>query len=179
MQRRLRSRAGMSLAGLSNRIRHRRTPDERAISPERRGRPSIRLHRRLDQAMTRLETQHRTVEGARCRHSTAPRPRSGACRGERTRLAAELDRANTRARRLDDKAGEVSRRLVDAMEGVKTVLVRRRLLMPEVFVEINGRKYRMACEEGQESASSGARRPLRPHGRRASRAISARSAIRA
>jgi len=77
--------------------------------------------RRLDEALQRLE---RSVVSARGRLNALDGAEAEVRRlsGERTRLAAELDRAQTRARRLDDKAGEVSRRLVDAMEDVKTVL---------------------------------------------------------
>jgi ABC-type transporter Mla subunit MlaD len=43
---------------------------------------------------------------------------------ERARLATELDKAAARAKRLDDSAHEVSRRLVDAMETVRSVLAK-------------------------------------------------------
>ena len=76
---------------------------------------------RLDEALARLE---RSVVNARGRLTALDSAEADVRRlsSERTRLAAELDRSQTRARRLDDKASEVSRRLVDAMEGVKTVL---------------------------------------------------------
>lgn len=41
---------------------------------------------------------------------------------ERARLATELDKTAARAKRLDDSAHEVSRRLVEAMETVRAVL---------------------------------------------------------
>ena len=41
---------------------------------------------------------------------------------ERSRLATELDKTEARAKRLDDSAHEVSRRLVEAMETVRSVL---------------------------------------------------------
>lgn len=41
---------------------------------------------------------------------------------DRARLSQEADRANARARALDESAAQVSRRLVDAMETIKTVL---------------------------------------------------------
>ncbi len=77
--------------------------------------------RRLDAALLKLD---KSVAGARTRLVALAGAETEVQRlsGERTRLAAELDRAQVRARRLDDKAGEVSRRLVEAMEGVKTVL---------------------------------------------------------
>jgi predicted nucleic acid-binding Zn-ribbon protein len=76
---------------------------------------------RLDRAVMRLE---QSVVNARGRLAALDSAEADVRRlsSERTRLAAELDRAQSRARRLDDKASEVSRRLVDAMEGVKTVL---------------------------------------------------------
>ncbi|HEV7292392.1 DUF4164 family protein [Devosia sp. RR2S18] len=43
---------------------------------------------------------------------------------ERARLATELDKASARAKRLDDSAHEVSRRLVEAMETVREVLAK-------------------------------------------------------
>lgn len=41
---------------------------------------------------------------------------------DRQRLVGDLDRATARADRLDHAAGEVSRRLISAMETVKAVL---------------------------------------------------------
>lgn len=43
---------------------------------------------------------------------------------ERNRLSGELDKAEVRARMLDESAGEVARRLVGAMEQVRSVLDR-------------------------------------------------------
>lgn len=76
---------------------------------------------RLDQAVARLE---RSVLGVKGRLSALDVAEEDVRRlsNERTRLAAELDKSQTRARRLDEKASDVSRRLVEAMEGVKTVL---------------------------------------------------------
>ncbi len=77
--------------------------------------------RRLDQAVLHLEHSVKSARGrlAALDNAEAEAQRLG---GERTRLAIELDRANAHARQLDEKAAEVSRRLVEAMEGVKTVL---------------------------------------------------------
>jgi len=77
--------------------------------------------RRIDQAVTHLELSARTARG-RLTALDGAEAEARRLAGERTRLAVELDRANANARRLDDKAAEVSRRLVEAMEGVKTVL---------------------------------------------------------
>jgi hypothetical protein len=41
---------------------------------------------------------------------------------ERAKYQSELERQTARAKRLDESAGEVSRRLVDAMEAVREVL---------------------------------------------------------
>ncbi|WP_224703486.1 DUF4164 family protein [Devosia aquimaris] len=43
---------------------------------------------------------------------------------ERGRLATELDKTAARAKRLDDSAHDVSRRLVEAMETVRAVLAK-------------------------------------------------------
>lgn len=43
---------------------------------------------------------------------------------ERARLATELDKTSARAKRLDDSAHDVSRRLVVAMETVRAVLAK-------------------------------------------------------
>jgi ABC-type transporter Mla subunit MlaD len=43
---------------------------------------------------------------------------------ERARLATELDKTSARAKRLDDSAHDVSRRLVEAMETVRSVLAK-------------------------------------------------------
>lgn len=43
---------------------------------------------------------------------------------ERARLATELDKTSARAKRLDDSAHDVSRRLVVAMETVRSVLAK-------------------------------------------------------
>jgi ABC-type transporter Mla subunit MlaD len=71
---------------------------------------------RLDQAVRNLSTrlrQHNRIEvdTQRLVH-------------ERARLATELDKTAARAKRLDDSAHDVSRRLVDAMETVRSVLAK-------------------------------------------------------
>ena len=77
--------------------------------------------RRLDEAVLHLEKSARAVHGRLAALDSAE-AEARRLAGERTRLAVELDRANAHASRLDEKAAEVSRRLVEAMEGVKTVL---------------------------------------------------------
>lgn len=78
---------------------------------------------RLDRALSRLEASVRTLNGRVRAHARIELDTQKLV-NERGKLAAELDRANARARRLDESAGEVSRRLVDAMETVRQVLTR-------------------------------------------------------
>jgi len=78
---------------------------------------------RLDRALARLTNSVSVLgEGARA-VSTVSREREQLA-AERGRLAGELENATHRAERLDKSAAEVSRRLVDAMESVKSVLVK-------------------------------------------------------
>jgi hypothetical protein len=77
--------------------------------------------RRLDEALLHLEQSVRSAKG-RLQALDGAEAEVRRLAGERTRLATELDRSQSHARQLDQKADEVSRRLVDAMEGVKTVL---------------------------------------------------------
>ena len=65
--------------------------------------------------------------------------------------AIKFDRSARREKKLDAGAEQVSHSLVDAMETIRSVLVKQGFIMAEVNIEINGRKYRMACEDGQES----------------------------
>jgi hypothetical protein len=76
---------------------------------------------RLDQALSRLEASVRTLNG-RMRTRARIELDTQKLVNERAKLAGELDRVNARARRLDESASEVSRRLVDAMETVRQVL---------------------------------------------------------
>lgn len=78
---------------------------------------------RLDRAIQRMEG---SVRGLDQRIRTINRVEADTRQliNERARLAADLDKANARAKRLDDGAHEVSRRLVTAMENVRAVLVR-------------------------------------------------------
>ena len=78
---------------------------------------------RFDRAIGRLEASVRSLNG---RMRTLNRIEVDTQRliNERARLAADLDKASARAKRLDDSAHEVSRRLVDAMETVRHVLAK-------------------------------------------------------
>ena len=76
---------------------------------------------RFDKAVSRLEASVRALN-SRVRAHARIELDAQKLMGERARLASDLDKANARARRLDDSAAEVSRRLVDAMETVRQVL---------------------------------------------------------
>ena len=78
---------------------------------------------RLDRAFSRLEASVRSLNG-RIRAHARIEADTQKLVGERARLATELDKANSRAKRLDDSAGEVARRLVVAMESVREVLAK-------------------------------------------------------
>lgn len=78
---------------------------------------------RLERALVRLEGGMRALGG---RVKAIHRTEVDAQRlvSERAKLATELDKASARAKRLDDSAHEVSRRLVEAMETVREVLAK-------------------------------------------------------
>lgn len=76
---------------------------------------------RLDRALQRLEASVRSLNGRMRTHARIEAD-TQKLMAERTRYATELEKASARARRLDDAAGEVSRRLVVAMETVNEVL---------------------------------------------------------
>ena len=76
---------------------------------------------RLDRALARLEASVRSLNG-RVRAHARIEADTNKLLSERARLAADLDKEQARARRLDQGAAEVSRRLVTAMETVRAVL---------------------------------------------------------
>ncbi|WP_052732137.1 DUF4164 family protein [Devosia geojensis] len=78
---------------------------------------------RLDGAIGRLDT---SLEHLRARMRTLTRIEVDTRQliNERAKLASDLDKASARAKRLDDSAHEVSRRLVEAMETVRAVLAK-------------------------------------------------------
>lgn len=78
---------------------------------------------RLDRAFSRLEASVRSLNG-RIRAHARIEADTQKLVSERARLATELDKATMRAKRLDDSAGEVARRLVVAMESVREVLAK-------------------------------------------------------
>ncbi|WP_354059285.1 DUF4164 family protein [Devosia sp. 2618] len=78
---------------------------------------------RFDRAMARLDQSVRNLE-TRLRQHHRIEVDTQRLVHERSRLATELDKTAARAKRLDDGAHEVSRRLVDAMETVRAVLAK-------------------------------------------------------
>jgi hypothetical protein len=78
---------------------------------------------RLDRALGRLEVSVRALNGRMRTHARIELDTQKLV-NERAKLAAELDKTSAKAKRLDDSAHEVSRRLVDAMETVRQVLAR-------------------------------------------------------
>ena len=79
---------------------------------------------RLDASLDRLEAalDGRMEREAGLLDAEAEVQRMGA---DRTRLADALDSVEARAKRLENTNREVSRRLVDAMEAIRTVLDRQ------------------------------------------------------
>ena len=78
---------------------------------------------RLDRALSRLEASVRSLNGRMRTHARIEADTQKLL-SERARLAADLDKEAARAKRLDDSAAEVSRRLVAAMETVREVLAK-------------------------------------------------------
>ncbi|ODT65713.1 MAG: hypothetical protein ABS75_30140 [Pelagibacterium sp. SCN 63-23] len=76
---------------------------------------------RFDRALARLETSTRELAG-RVQRQQRIEVDTQRLVHERARLATELDKTAARAKRLDDSAHDVSRRLVEAMETVRAVL---------------------------------------------------------
>ncbi|MBD8066887.1 DUF4164 family protein [Devosia sp. PTR5] len=76
---------------------------------------------RFDRAMARLDQSLRELN-ARVQRQQRIEVDTQRLVHERARLATELDKTAARAKRLDDSAHEVSRRLVEAMETVRAVL---------------------------------------------------------
>jgi len=66
---------------------------------------------------------------------------------DRSKLAADLDAQAARSNRLETTNREVARRLDLAIDTIRSW----ELVMAHVSVTINGRQYRMACEDGQEN----------------------------
>jgi len=78
---------------------------------------------RLDRAFQRLDASVRSLNGRMRTHARIEADTQKLL-AERAKFATELDKVSARARRLDDSAAEVSRRLVEAMETVRQVLAK-------------------------------------------------------
>ena len=76
---------------------------------------------RFDRALGRLEASMRELNNRLQRRQRIEVDTQRLVH-ERARLATELDKTAARAKRLDDSAHDVSRRLVVAMETVRAVL---------------------------------------------------------
>jgi hypothetical protein len=75
----------------------------------------------LDRALDRLESSLRGL-GTRLRTHARIEADTQRLLAERARFATELQKVSAKARRLDDGAAEVARRLVAAMDTVNDVL---------------------------------------------------------
>jgi len=85
------------------------------------GEEYVMAEQRVEQALNRLESSLRSLNGrvrsiARIENDVAQLEK------ERAMLASELGVVSGRAKKLDQGASEVSRRLVNAMEEVRSVL---------------------------------------------------------
>ena len=78
---------------------------------------------RLDRAFQRLEASVRSLNGRMRTHARIEADTQRLL-AERAKFAADLDKASAKAQRLDAAAGDVARRLVDAMETVNEVLAK-------------------------------------------------------
>tara|TARA_R110002124_G_scaffold114535_14_gene269312 strand:+ start:3265 stop:3552 length:288 start_codon:yes stop_codon:yes gene_type:complete len=78
---------------------------------------------RFDRALARLNQSVQDL-GTRMRQHNRMEVDTQRLVHERARLATELDKSAARAKRLDDSAHDVSRRLVEAMETVRSVLAK-------------------------------------------------------
>jgi cytochrome c556 len=76
---------------------------------------------RFDRALSRLEASVRSLNG-RVRAHARIEADTQKLMAERARFASDLDKVSARAKRLDDTAADVARRLVVAMETVNEVL---------------------------------------------------------
>ena len=108
--------------------------------------------RRLMAALDALESAvERRREADRDENELASRIQ--ALGADRSRLADELDGSLVKSRRLERANREIAERLDAAIGTIRAVLddgETRRDSMSHINVTINGRQYRMACEEGQE-----------------------------
>ncbi len=76
---------------------------------------------RLDRAFQRLEASVRSLNGRMRTHARIEADTQRLL-SERARFAADFEKADAKARRLDEASAEVARRLVGAMDTVAEVL---------------------------------------------------------
>ena len=76
---------------------------------------------RLDRAFQRLEASVRSLNGRMRTHARIEADTQRLL-SERAKFAADFDKADAKARRLDEASAEVARRLVGAMDTVAEVL---------------------------------------------------------
>jgi hypothetical protein len=76
---------------------------------------------RLDRAFQRLEASVRSLNGRMRTHARIEADTQRLL-AERAKFAADFEKADTKARRLDEASSEVARRLVGAMDTVAEVL---------------------------------------------------------
>ncbi|MEO6015581.1 MAG: DUF4164 family protein [Devosia sp.] len=76
---------------------------------------------RLDRALARLEASVRSLNGRMRTHARIEADTQRLI-AERAKFASDLDKVSAKAKRLDDTAADVARRLVVAMETVNEVL---------------------------------------------------------
>lgn len=79
---------------------------------------------RFERAFTRLEASVRSLNGRLRTHARIEADTTKLI-NERAKLASELDKVSAKAKRLDDSAADVARRLVAAMETVREVLAKQ------------------------------------------------------
>jgi uncharacterized protein YoxC len=79
--------------------------------------------RQMDQSMARLQKAVKKLE-SKAQSVDALREERKLLLADRDKLASDLKRETRRAGRLDDAAADVSRRLIETMETVKTVLAK-------------------------------------------------------
>ncbi len=115
--------------------------------------PSVDIDAASRRLMAALEALESAVERRReaDRDENELASRIQALGADRSRLADELDGSLVKSRRLERVNREIAEKLDAAIGTIRSVLHAGEELMSHVNVTINGRQYRMACEEGQEA----------------------------
>ncbi len=133
--------------------------------------------KRLMAALDALESSvERRREADRDENELASRIQ--ALGADRSRLADELDGSLVKTRKLERVNRDIAEKLDAAIGTIRAVLAGGERQMSHINVTINGRQYRMACEEGQEVRLLKLAENLRAARRDRCAASSARSAMR-